>query len=402
MYTKWILLAGKNIQTLVHEKYRIKKRRMFMKQNDIYIIHGTDYKDMTIRILTEAGLEQEIGSRDKHIALKPNLLGTMTPESGATTHPELVCGVIEYLQAHGFTHLTIMEGSWVGERTSRSFAALGYHAISEKYGVPLVDLQKDEGVPCNAAGMKIEVCRKALEADYIINMPVIKGHCQTLVTCALKNNKGLITNAEKRRFHTMGLHKPIAHLSTTVRNDFILVDNICGDLDFEEGGNPVVMNRILALKDPVLCDAFVCDCLGISVDEVPYIRLAEQLGTGCADISKANLILLNESSDTEYTQITGAKRSAPMSRRVKKLAGYTAPKDSCSACYGSLIHALNRLDEAGQLRPGMTPICIGQGYKGQAGEIGVGSCTSCFSNSLKGCPPKAIDIVKFLEENWEL
>ena len=26
MYTKWILLAGKNIQTLVHEKYRIKKQ----------------------------------------------------------------------------------------------------------------------------------------------------------------------------------------------------------------------------------------------------------------------------------------------------------------------------------------------------------------------------------------
>lgn len=41
----------------------------------------------------------------------------------------------------------------------------------------------------------------------------------------------------------MGLHKPIAHLATVVPNDFILVDNICGDLDFEEGGNPVTMNR---------------------------------------------------------------------------------------------------------------------------------------------------------------
>ena len=49
----------------------------------------------------------------------------------------------------------------------------------------------------------------------------------------------------------MGLHKPIAHLSTVVRSDFILVDNICGDLDFEEGGNPVSMNRIWAAKDPV-------------------------------------------------------------------------------------------------------------------------------------------------------
>ena len=50
-----------------------------MNKNDIFIIHGTDYKDMTIRLLHEAGLAEEIGDREKHIALKPNLLGTMRP-----------------------------------------------------------------------------------------------------------------------------------------------------------------------------------------------------------------------------------------------------------------------------------------------------------------------------------
>ena len=42
-----------------------------MNKNDIFIIHGTDYKDMTIRLLHEAGLAEEIGDREKHIALKP-------------------------------------------------------------------------------------------------------------------------------------------------------------------------------------------------------------------------------------------------------------------------------------------------------------------------------------------
>ena len=32
---------------------------------------------MTIHLLTEAGLAQEIGDRSRHIALKPNLLGTI-------------------------------------------------------------------------------------------------------------------------------------------------------------------------------------------------------------------------------------------------------------------------------------------------------------------------------------
>ena len=70
------------------------------------------------------------------------------------------------------------------------------------------------------------------------------------------------------------------HLNTVARNDFILVDNICGDLDFEEGGNPVVMNRILAFLDPVLCDSFVCESMGYSSEEVEYITRAEQLGVG--------------------------------------------------------------------------------------------------------------------------
>ena len=240
--------------------------------------------------------------------------------------------------------------------------------------------------------MNIRLCDRAAAADYIINMPVLKGHCQTLITCALKNNKGLLPNMEKRRFHTLGLHRPIAHLNTLIPDSFILVDNICGDLDFEEGGNPVVMNRVLGFLDPVLCDAYVCDCMGYSPDDVEYIRLAEALGVGSADLSTANIIPLNEDCLPD--------RKMEMPRRVRTLAAYTAPKDACSACYGSLIYALDRLSDAGLLRRNLPPVSIGLGYKDKTGEIGVGSCTSCHQKHLKGCPPKAADIADFLRENW--
>ena len=245
-----------------------------MEKNDIIIIHGTDYKNMAKRVLEQAGVAADIGDLNKKIALKPNLVTAKAPSSGATTHSELLAGVIEYLREHGFQNITIMEGSWVGDHTEDAFQAAGYHQVCSRYGVPFVDLQRDTWKEYDAAGMKIKLCDKAAAVDYMINMPVLKGHCQTTVTCALKNNKGVIPNSEKRRFHTLGLHKPIAHLNTIARNDFILVDNICGDLDFEEGGNPVVMNRVLGFKDPVLCDAFVCDCMGYSVDDVPYITMA--------------------------------------------------------------------------------------------------------------------------------
>ena len=368
-----------------------------MEKNDILIIHGTDYRQMTLRILKEADLASLIGSRNKKIALKPNILGTVMPKTGATTHTELVCGAIEYLQDNGFSNISIMEGSWVGDDTQTAFAALGYNAISAEYNVPLIDLQTDEGVRLDAKGMKISVCKKALEMDFVINMPVVKGHCQTVITCALKNNKGVIPNSEKRRFHTLGLDRPIAHLNTVVRNDFILADNICGDLDFEEGGNPVQMDRILAFRDPVLCDSFVCSCLGFSTNEVKYIGMAERLKVGSSDLSKANIININEAADCGALQ----KAAAPHTR-VNKLAAYTCADNACSACYGQLIYALNRLDETGKLRYAQKnpEIAIGQGYRKQKGKIGIGNCTACFDKTLKGCPPKAVDIVKFLEENW--
>ncbi len=363
-----------------------------MNRNDIIIIHGTNYKEMAIQVLERADVASEIGDKNKTIALKPNLVVAAHPSGGATTHSELLAGAIEYLQGHGFQNISIMEGSWVGDHTPSAFSASGYREISKMYNVPLIDLQKDSYTEYDAKGMKICLCDKAAAVDYMINMPVLKGHCQTIITCALKNNKGIIPNKEKRKFHTMGLHKPIAHLNVIAPNSFILVDNICGDLDFEEGENPVTMNRVLGFQDPVLCDSYVCDCMGYRPEEIPYITMAEKLGVGSTDTAHANFIYLNEDRI--------GKGRPHMTRRVQNLAKFTNQKDACSACYGSLIYALDRLNDSGALKRNLPPICIGQGFKGQPGDIGVGQCTCQFSRSLAGCPPKAVDMVAFLKENW--
>ncbi len=344
---------------------------------------------MAKEILSAAKIEELIGSTDSRIGLKPNLVVAAPASTGATTHPEILAGAIEYLQERGFKHITILEGSWVGDRTASAFSRCGFNDLAQRYKVDIVDEQHDTYTEYDCKGMKINICDEAMSMDFMINIPVLKGHCQTSVTCALKNNKGVIPNMEKRRFHSLGLDKPIAHLNTVAKNDFILVDGSCGDLDFEEGGNPVPMNRMLGCLDPVLCDAYVCDLMGYSLREVPYIQMAAGLGVGCADTRKANVIELKQPEEN--------LRSLHSGRAVQRLAKYAAPRDACSACYGSLIHALKRLDDKGYLRRlEEKSICIGQGYKGEEGEIGVGQCTCKFAKYVKGCPPKAIDFYNFI------
>jgi len=237
----------------------------------------------------------------------------------------------------------------------------------------------------NCKGMEIEICESALKTDYMINLPVLKGHCQTLMTCALKNNKGVIPDREKRRFHSQGLHKPIAHLNTIVRNDFIVVDGICGDPDFEEGGNPVHGSRLFAARDPVLCDTYAAGLLGFGIDEIPYIGLAEKLGVGI--IGPALISDINKSSEVFGKRVTG---------KVKQLSGFIKEDSACSPCYASLVFALSRLENTKRSR--IVEICIGQGFRGRKGRIGVGQCTTGFSMYCQGCPPSGMEILDFLRK----
>ncbi|MCD7885251.1 MAG: DUF362 domain-containing protein, partial [Lachnospiraceae bacterium] len=201
-----------------------------MNRNEILKLYGTDYREMTGKLLEQADLCALLPERkDCCIGIKPNLVSASDASLGATTHPEIVAGIIEYLQQHGYRNLVIAEGSWVGEKTSDTVQVCGYDRLVQKYGVRFLDTQKDSSFEKDCAGLKLNLCSCVQEFDFLINVPVLKGHCQTKITCALKNMKGLIPNREKRRFHSMGLHDPIAHLNAGIHQDFIVVDHICGD-----------------------------------------------------------------------------------------------------------------------------------------------------------------------------
>ena len=84
--------------------------------------------------------------------------------------------------------------------------------------------------------------------------------------------------------------------------------------------------------------------------------------------------------------------------RVMRLSELAEEVESCSACYAYLIPALDMLDKEGLLDGFDEKICIGQGYRGKTGKLGVGSCTSGFCHSLKGCPPTETEMYEFLKE----
>ena len=361
--------------------------RFPQKGGKIYAVYGNDPAGMAKRLLEAAEVAKAIPS-GAVIALKPNLVVGRPASGGATTHPEILAGIIEHLREHGHKNIEIIEGSWVGDDTGRAFAACGMNDVGKRYGVKLYDLKQDSATPVDTPIGPINVCNRALDADFIINLPVLKGHCQTRMTCAIKNMKGCITDAEKRRFHREGLDECIAALATAIIPHVSIVDGMCGDLDFEEGGNPVQANRMLLGADPVKLDAYVCALMGLEPSQVGYLPLAEQYGVGEMGIEERDIMELNQPIVADAVRASG---------QVQRLGKHVKADQACSACYANLIHALKRMDERGGLRS-LPPIHIGQSWKGkELPGVGIGVCCKGAAQCVTGCPPSALDIVQALE-----
>ncbi len=364
-----------------------------LAKSDIGIIYGDQGKDNTKIILEKYNIQNRFSWQGTVVGIKPNLVLASPAEEGATTDPEIVAGIIEYLQSLGVKKIKILEGSWVGENTENAFQTCGYNQLASKYNIELIDLKKDKTIEKKAGDLNLHICKQILEVDILINVPVLKAHCQTRLTCALKNMKGCIPDSEKRRYHRKGLHKPIALLNKIIKTDLIIVDAIYGDLTFEEGGNPVKMDRILIGQDPVLIDAYAARLLGFDINDIDYINYAEKYGAGNAQLNQANITEYNK-PDT-LNELNGRVSTIP----GKLSEEYLNEKSACSACSGNLIFALYRLHERGKLKNIDREIYIGQGYKNESiSGSGIGSCTNNFQEYLPGCPPETDRIVSFIEK----
>ena len=363
--------------------------RQMRQMSKIYEIYGMDAHEMTKALMKAANVSDSI-PRGASIALKPNLILAGSPENGATTHAGVLSGCIEYLQAEGFKDISIIESSWIGAETGRAMKTCGYDKVCARYGVRFYDLKKDGTRLTDTSIRPMEIACRALDADYLIDLPVLKGHCQTEMTCALKNLKGCLPDHEKRRFHSEGLFRPIAALAAALKPSLIIVDSICGDLNYEEGGNPVHTNRMFLGTDPVQIDAYGCQLMGLELEDVPYIGLAEQWGAGSSEVKEEDIVRLNEpASGQEYPRPSG---------KVKRLTRNVHADSACSACFASLVRALYIAEEEGlQVTE---RIYIGQGHRGKSLEgLGIGKCCMGAKRCVMGCPPTASAIVQQFRSN---
>lgn len=177
-----------------------------MSKPVVSLVNFTDPRESVRKALELCDGLAGLDKNDK-ILIKPNLVSwdfdLPFPPYGVVATSAVMSALVSILYEEGFRRLTIGEGPLMIPKTigRAMFTVLGYNKLQEKYGVRLVDFNEEKFEKVNFDGLKLALARSVLEADKIINLPVLKTHNQCLVSLGIKNLKGCLDRKSKINCH---------------------------------------------------------------------------------------------------------------------------------------------------------------------------------------------------------
>lgn len=259
----------------------------------VAIVKGkADPVETTVQALEMIGSDADgVLSENKPILIKPNYINSSHPSTGITTDSRVIEGIVKFLRERKIENIIIGEGSGFAD-TFHAFKVAGVDAAAERYGVKLIDLNKDEFVevyPPNPLSLgKVRVAKTALES-IIVSVPKLKLHRQAMVTLSLKNMMGAL--ASKGTMHRgLSLSKNIVDLASVLKPGLAVIDGIIAGEGHETSGNPIEMDLVIAGTDPVAVDAVGAAVMSIQPTDVKHLVLAEKKGLGTADLNKITIL----------------------------------------------------------------------------------------------------------------
>jgi uncharacterized protein (DUF362 family) len=351
-----------------------------------------------------AGGLEEIINESSRVLIKPNLGKPSPSGSGVLTNAQVTEAVTKIVLELNPRSIIIGEGAiagydFPGFSTKEVFEASGTLEIARRLGVELRNLNRDtfKEVTIQEPNVmeKVRIARTALESDVIISVPVLKSHIRTHVTLSLKNMKGVMPGAEKRKSHRLGLDLAIVDLNSVVRPSYAVIDATVGmeglwqyPQDMREVG------LVIAGRDALAADIVGTSLMDIDPNQVMHLNyLAAKEGT---------------TVDLERIEIVGE----PLHKhRLHFKTGFQAfeerfpglhiiqGKSACSGCTNELVSAVIYMKEAGYGKEleDLTVI-IGNPSRPKVTDKAavLGKCAKDFKHLghyAAGCPPKEKDMI---------
>lgn len=361
-------------------------------------------KDPSVQVMVDQvfkllGGTDNLIKKGSTVVLKPNAGHLGGPETSIDTNPEVVRAVIRTVKSAGARRVIVAEAAAIGCNTMECLEACGIAAVAREEGAELLDIKSEPDVitmPIRDAQSnikKLKVPRVILEAEHIINMPILKSHASMVFTGALKNIKGVVDDQVHYLMHQGNLALAMMDIWTVIKCDLSIIDMV------RPGGGfgphslvPMDFGCIVGSKDPVAADATACRMVGLDINLVAYFQAAKERGIGN---SEEDQIVIKGKTIEEVYQ----KMWFPYLAGFDTWPEYNILKEnSCSSCQSLVALTMEKLKALGEYdkNAGMTIVLgakksLPEGTDPQKTVL-VGNCTKPLYNKglgyhCVGCPP---------------
>lgn len=348
------------------------------------------------------------------ILIKPNISysGLLPiPPYGMFTTATMVQGVLQALLEYGCNTVCIGEGSIskvLGSRMERGYVRTGIRDVAKKYDVKLFDLSQGPFEMRECGDSKVGISKMVLDADFIVNLPVLKTHSQVKVSLGFKNLKGCLDANSRKLFHKKGLEHFIYLLNELIKCDLTIIDGI---YMLEKGPDTVLgvahrKDLIIASRDTFACDCIGATILGINPSEVDHLKEYAEVHKLPLDVAMIQTRGLNIETVKENLQWMPNEDDL---LRPAGITGLYVPHPGqgvCSACYTNLILALVMLSRLSP-RQSFNDTVILSGSELIAADTSqmsvlYGNCAirrnklAEHALQIEGCPPSLMDTLGFI------
>ncbi len=367
-----------------------------------------------------AGLEHG----DK-ILIKPNLVSwdfdLPFPPYGVVATSAVMSALVRILVEEGFSNLTIGEAPLMVPKTigRAMYKKLGYDKLVDKYGVKLVDFNEEKFEKMDCDGYALSIAETALQADKIINVPVLKTHNQTKVSLGIKNLKGVINRKSKMFCHNKDtdLSYIFPHIIEKLPVALTLIDGVFG---LAKGPGPTGSaerrDLIVASRDTLAADVVGAALLGYSADQVDHLVYFAQRNGGSTDINDVEVRGLDVAQYTKFLDYDWEwtkDNTGPVGYEKRGITGLAVRKYDSTMCTGCsmlfnplLIMFMSAFNEKPfpniEVLSGKTQTAS----PGYDNTVLFGKCSHDLNKdnphinkaiSIKGCPPDLMEFERLMQ-----
>ncbi len=267
---------------------------LLQKPFDLIAVKGGNPDAMFDKAIESMGGMKNFVKKGQTVCVKPNIGWDSTPELAADTNPLLIKQIIKHCFEAGAKDVYVFDHTC--DNWNRSYKNSGIESAVKEAGGKIVS-GASEGYYQNVSFNTGKILKDAkvhevlLTADVLINVPVLKHHGGGRITAGMKNLMGVVW--DRGFWHRNNLHQCIADFSTYSKPDLIVIDAYNVMLQNGPRGGSlsdlVNMKSLLLSTDIVAADAAAAKLYGMSPDEVPYIKYADEMKIGSMDLSRLKI-----------------------------------------------------------------------------------------------------------------